>query len=227
MTNMYFNIMIKLASAPCLDIDVAEFDALDTSQIEVSSRTSRKIHLAINREKIRHSQGSIVLKRVAVLFMVVSMLLFTVTMCIEPIRAAFWEAVVTWYEECIGILFLVEGGEGVPEFIEENVFPDYLPEGWRIETIAETQSANVYHILGTEDEMILYRQMVCQDREILVNNEQCVIETFLLNNKSEAILCTYPNNQITLIWNDQYTFLLDGEEIDSKILISIAESVNP
>lgn len=93
--NIHFDIIMKLAAKACLDAEVAEFDAIDTSNITVSKKTAQKVGRAMRLAAIKDSYSTSVLKKIAIACLLVGTILFTTAMCIQPVRAAFWDAIVT------------------------------------------------------------------------------------------------------------------------------------
>lgn len=221
-----FEILMRLATKECLDEEVAEFNAIDTSDITISKKTTRKVMRAIWLASIRDSQGMIVLKKVVVASMLICTILFTSMMCIRPVRAAFWNAIVTWYENHIGIVFVQEDTVEYPEFIEETVLPD-LPDGWTLSVIYEGQSGGTYLISSADENQILYYQMPVPDNELWYDNTECTIAEVTLENDLEAYLCVYKDGRMILTWVSKYVFVLQGESVASDVLIRIAESIHP
>ena len=128
-----FQIYMRMAAGACLDADAAAFEALDTSDISIRPKTERRIHHMICRESRRKTKQYGILKKAVAVCMVICTLLFGLSMSIQPVRAAFWNAVVTWYEKYISVVFVNETNEVSPLYIEEPALPEYLPTGWSIE----------------------------------------------------------------------------------------------
>ena len=84
MTNneRYFNILMKSAVDKCMEDEIAEFDALDTSDVIVHEKTKRKVMNSLRMKYLRESLGVKILKRVMVACLVMVTVMFTVAMSI-------------------------------------------------------------------------------------------------------------------------------------------------
>lgn len=220
-------VILKLAAEQCLDEDVAAFDALDISDITVSRKTRNRVLRAASKAQTDASWHIFtqVLKKAAVICLVTVSLLFAAAMSIEPVRAAFWEAIVTWYDEYIGINFDYEDEGYIPTKIERVILPD-IPEGWETVELTSDSVTVFYMIYGTEGEYITYQQMTSDDGEIWVDNTDCIFEMILLNEKYDAYLCTHNDGRYQIIWKNRYVFAISGENVDLDVLIGIAETIN-
>jgi len=123
-----FDILMKLAVDKCMEDEIAEFDALDTSDITVPEKTRRKVMNTLRMKYLRESLGVQIMKRITVACLAIVTVLFAAAMSIQPIRAAFWEAVVTWYEDYIAIRMEKDPEVDYPKVIEERILPENLPE---------------------------------------------------------------------------------------------------
>lgn len=228
MTNneRYFNILMKLAVDKCMEDEIAEFDALDTSDVIVPEKTKRKVMNSLRMNCLRESLGVKILKRVMVACLVMVTVMFTVAMSIKPIRAAFWEAVVTWYENYISIRY--EANEtDYPKLIEKRIMPQSLPSGWRIDVLDESDASVNYLITGTNGEIIYYDQIAIDNEEIWFNNKGAVEEKVFIDD-NEAYIYSYRDGESTeynVIWRDEYIFILSSEHVSKEILIQIAETI--
>ena len=220
-----FDILMKLAVDRCMEDEIAEFDALDTSDITVTEKTRWKVMNTLRMKYLRESLGVQIMKRVAVACLAIVTVLFAAAMSIQPIRAAFWEAVVTWYEDYIAIR--MEKGPDVdyPKVIEERILPENLPEEWRIETVSEDKVGGRYHIYGSNGEYIIYRQMVVTDASSWYDNTDCVIEEIMIDDNIRGYLLTYSDGDIVVYWMEQYKFSLLGRDTSEEQLIQIAKNI--
>ena len=218
-----FDVLMKLAVDRCMGDEIALFNSLDTTGVTVSSKTKRKVMNAIKLHNLRKSVLFKVTKRVTVACLAVVTVIFSIAMCIQPIRAAFWNAIVQWYEDYIGIRYEVVEND-YPKIIEKKMLPQSLPEGWTIEILDECDFSVNYLISGTNGETIYYDQKIVSTEEIWFNNKDCVEEKILLNN-IEAYIYSYSYNNGNLIWKDDYIFILSGENVSKEILIEIAGTI--
>ncbi len=221
-----FDILMKLAVDKCMEDEIAEFDALDTSDITVTEKTRRKVMNTLRMKYLRESLGVQIMKRLIVACLAIVTVLFAAAMSIQPIRAAFWEAVVTWYEDYIAIRMEKDPEVDYPKVIEERILPENLPEGWRIEVFSEDKVFGVYHIYGPDGEYIVYNQIVVTDAVPWFNNKDCVVEEIMIKDNVEGYLLTYSDDDIIVYWIEQYEFSLSGRNVPKEQLLQIAKELN-
>lgn len=218
-----FDILMKLVVNKCMEDEIALFNSLDTSEVNVSSKTNRKIRNAIKLTSLRKSVLFKATKFAATAILTAVTIVFSTAMCIQPIRAAFWTAIVQWYENYIGIRYEINEND-YPKIIEKKVVPKSLPDGWTIEVLDECDISVNYLIFGINGEAIYYEQKIVNTEEIWFNNKECVVEKVSLNN-IEAYVYSYFDNLTDLIWKDEYVFILSGEQVSKETLIQIAETM--
>ena len=220
-----FDILMKLAVNKCMEDEIALFDSLDTSDTAVSQKTRRKVMNTLRQQKLQNSAWMQIVKRTAVACLVIITIAFASAMCIQPIRAGLWNAILTWYEECIGITFEKEEDAEYPTIIEERIVPETLPDGWTIEQLDGGTIGYNYMLTGPAGETVLYMQGVVNDQEMWFDNTDCEINTILLHGNIEAYWLHYAYGCNTITWQDRYTFTLIGEDVSKEILVEIAEAI--
>ena len=220
-----FDILMKLAVDKCMEDEIAEFDALDTSDITVPEKTRRKVMNTLQMKYLRESIGFQITKRITVACLAIVTVLFAAAMSIQPIRAAFWEAVVTWYENYLAIRIEKDPRIDYPKVINERILPEDLPEGWKIDVIGEDKVGGMYEIYGTAEEYIVYEQIVFTGRYVWYDNTDCTIDEILINGDTTAYLLTYLDGDIAIHWVDRYEFSLFSENSSHEQIIIIAENI--
>lgn len=222
--NTDFEFVMKLASKACLDADVAEFDSLDTEDITINPKTTQKVKRVLFFKTVQESQTLKVLKKITVACLLVCTILFGAAMSVQPIRAAIVNAVVTWYERYIGILFVEDEEKEYPTVIEEVILPP-LDEGWKKDILLEARGLGVYIFTNSEGQEIYYDQQVYRPNEMIVDNNGCVVSEIVLNNNVYAKLCTYEDETIIVLWENGYLFSLSSEQLSAEYLIEIASKM--
>ena len=106
------------------------FKNTDTSDVVRPKSLDRRVQRNINKEHRRKEYGSfyVFAKRCAAAVLIVCTVSFAIAMSIPPVRAAFFNAIVKFFEEYLTIAYISEGT--APEIIEENgkhnlTFKDY------------------------------------------------------------------------------------------------------
>ena len=223
--NSNFHMLMRQAVRNCVEEDFMEFRTGDVSDVTVHPRIRRKVKAAIRRMYLRSSVGWQILKRSVAACLVIVTVAFASAMCIQPVRAAFWNAIVTWYEDFIGIVFEKEPEIEYPSIIENRIFPE-LSDEWSIEVVSELDWSGLYIITGPNNENISYKQKVYTGTEAWYDNTECIVEMIQLNEAVEAYLCSYPQDDIiTITWLDQYVFSITGENVTSELLIEIVKTI--
>lgn len=220
-----FDILMKLAVNKCMEDEIALFDSLDVSEVTVSDKTRRKVTMTLRRQSIRNSAWLQMTKRVVVACLVFVTVFFASAMCIQPVRAAFWNAIVTWYEEYIGIVFEREEEIEYPTTIEERILPEFLPEGWTIDVLDESEYSNEYMLTGPLNELVFYRQGIVDETETWYDNTECKINIITIHEQTDAYWIRYTDGSNTLTWKEQYIFTLAGLDVSKEILVEIAEAI--
>lgn len=221
--------LIMLSGDVLINKDVAYLNSIDTSDIKISPRFSRKTHRMIRRKcrQKEYGQFIIVTKRIAAAVLIVCSILFASTMSIEAVRNEFWNTIVEWFDKYITISYQVE--KIAPTIIVTKKEPTYLPEGYEKAVKADAPTSYIIQYQQNEERRLTYQQKPLTQNEIWIDNKNCSISEVKVNNFN-AILAAYADgNEIyTLLWNDEeysYTIFSYDKSITVEILISIAESV--
>ena len=225
-SNSTFRLLLQLAAAKSMEADVELFDSLDTSEITISEKVERRILRAIRRDKTApvRRKWLTALQRAAAVVLIVTTTFFAAAMCIEPVRAAFIHAIVTWYEDYVSIWF-GEKEEDAPTTIEEVYTIANLPEGWIMEKFGEDNTSVVHMLLGPDGENVFFQQSVQLGNDHWVDNTNCEEIHIKLQNETPAVLYEYEDGSVYLIWNDTYVFFMNGINTSPEMLIHLANSI--
>ncbi len=148
-------------------------------------------------------------------------------MAMRPVREAFVNTVVTWYDRHLGVRY--ETADAIPAVIEDVVLPSRLPDGWSLETNFHTAYLYSHTILNAGDGRIFLDQHIIKPNEEMdrFDGTDVAVETVLLNGRTAAKLFSYADGRQALMWTDRYVFILrtDGKSADAGMLVGIAESM--
>ena len=194
----------------------------------VSRRCRRRIgRIIAGKRAERPKRGA--LRTLAVGILAALSALAMLGMAMKPVRAAFAETVVTWYDTHFGLRYRTNNP--VPAAVEEVVLPAWLPDGWTLETNFHTDYLYSHTILDAgEGRISLDQHVIKPDVEMdRLDNRDVEIESVTLSGKTEAKLFSYADGRCALMWTDRYVFILktNGRSADSGTLIRIAESMEP
>ena len=227
MTSERFDMLLRIAMEE-LALEEVEFcNSIDPSPLLISEQTQQKVcrMIRLNNIKATFKTGFNVFKKMAVACMLVVTVAFSSAMCIEPVREAFVEAVVTWYEDYIAIHFKVED---IPDGnIRTSPIPNYLPQDWIIELSTENIATQTYNIWGPNDEYIYYQHTFNKNTEVKVDNNTEQVEEILFSNGILGYLTYYSeDNTYNLIWcKEDGIFQLTSFDVDKATLLEIAQSI--
>ena len=225
------SIAIKVAADRCLADDVDMFMSLDVRNTvvdpRVEKRVSRKLRFDEWKDLRRISAG--MLKYAAIVLVSVISLFFALSMTIQPVRAAFFGAIVTWYENFIDVRY---GGDvdGINIVIdEETLVPaefSYLPSGWSITSEDKKSRSYICTIENSKNGIVRFSKQVDYENGTKIDNGIYSEEKIYLKNDTiEANLFVYENNQFILIWRDKYMFKIESEKLPLDEVINIAEGI--
>ena len=240
-TDSQFNIAMKLAIERLIDNDIRENSqyADNEAETEFGMKEKAKTWRLIQRKSKASNAAlwQISLKRVAAVVLATGTLLFAIAMSIEPVRAAFFDAVLTWYDNYIGIhfekeeaVYNIEHNDNnletvyIPKYIETPMKPTYVPEGWTMECVSSNDGLVSYIMLGENEAMVIFEQIPIDEENIMVDNNVDQVEDIWLNGGA-AKLFRYSGGEIHLVWSNVCVFQLSGQYVDSDTIVKIANSV--
>lgn len=225
------SIAIKVAADRCLANDVDMFMSLDVKNTavdpRVEKRVSRKLRFDEWKDLRRISAG--MLKYAAIVLVSVISLFFALSMTIQPVRAAFFGAIVTWYENFIDVRY---GGDvdGINIVIDEEALVpaefSYLPSGWSITSEDKKSKSYTCTIENSEKGFIYFLQQVDYESGIGIDDGVHSEEkVYLKDDTIAANLFIYENGQFVLVWKDKYMYKIQSENLTLYEVINIAEGI--
>lgn len=222
------SIVLKLASKMSLDDDVAFFDSLDTSDCVVREKVFKRVQraLAWERTRVFRQYALMIAKRIAIIFLAVGTFLFTAAMCIEPVRAAIIEAIITWYEDFVEMRYVNEANDENPTTIEKVMLPAGLSDDWVITKIHEDPWSVVHSIQGPNGEIIEFEQsLVSFSGSVMIDNTDCLIDEIQLNDYTTAYFASYSNGGFKLLWRDEYEYMVSAKNITREQLLTMVDNL--
>ena len=227
-TDFEFNIAMKIAANRCLSADVREFTALDTENTAVDPHVEKRVvrKLKFDEWKNIRRVSAVTLKYAAIALATAVSLVFGAAMTIQPVRAAFIGAIVTWYEDYIDVRYEDDN----PEISDADDFvaakPGYLPDGW---SITSEHSDDLFYscdITNSDSGFIHFSQTTDLENGVAIDSEVTDEEiVFLKGDTIEADLFINENGDYTIIWKDKCMFVLTGTNVSLDELIKIADSI--
>lgn len=221
-------IVLKLASKMSLDDDVAFFDSLDTSDCIAHEKVFKRVQRALAWERTRSFRHHVLMiaQRAAIIFLVACVCLFTAAMCIEPVRAAIIEAIITWYADFVEIRHVNEVNDENPTTIENVMLPAGLSDDWVVTKVHEDAWCVVHSIQGPNGEFIeLEQSLIPTSGSVAIDNTDCTIEEIQLNDHTTAYLASYPNGRVMLLWRDEYEYTVSAKNITRELLLTMVDNL--
>lgn len=221
-------IAIKIAAKRCLDAEVSEFMALNTENTTVAPRVEKRVSRKLRSDEwkpLRHV-SALTLKYAVIALVCTVSVFFAFSMTVTPVRAAFFGAIITWYEEYIDVRYESDGNENTNEEMIVKK-PTYIPDGWSI--IEENTSEFVYYctLTNSSDGSVNYTQNTNYEDGFWIDNDAHEEEiVYLKNDTVEANLFIYEDGRLVLFWKDEYLFSFVAFNTELEDLIMIAEGIN-
>ena len=232
-SNLEFTIAMKIAADRCLAAEVEEFMKEDAEETPVSSKIDKRVSRKLWFEEWKNARVFTLktFKVALILFMCATTVFFMSTMTIKSVRAAFFGAIVTWYEDYVDVRYEdepVDSGES-KENVDEEIIPaqfGYLPDGW---SITHEHSGNgIYSCDITNSDLgcIRFSQYKDYENGIKFDNDVYILDTISLNDDTiEAEFFMLEGGEYVLVWKDKYMYKLEAENIDITELVMIAENI--
>ena len=220
------DIALRFALQDCFEEEIAEMDAIDPADYPVSEKTKRRFKRALDksmRQKTWNLSIPRSLKKVAVVVLILATVLFTAMMAAPTVRAAVWDVIVKWYDQYIGVIFT--RAENYPSTIEEVILPEGLPKEWEIETIISSIAMSEHSIKTKEGLVFFISQYVVDENELRFDNTYKEFRQVVLPNGTAASLYIY-DDCFSIVWKNQYAFVINGELECLEAALLIAETMS-
>lgn len=187
----------------------------------------RKMKRLIKQQKRSSFTNKIIFysKRTAIIFFIVLVSLFTVTMSSEALRTHFFELVIKVYEDLTSFVFSTDEEDNL---ILKNKEPVYIPKGFR-----EVDRVDDFVITYKNDENIEIQYVTdkISSNSIILDTEDAKVEDITINGCKAKYI--EKDTFLQLFWNDNnFIYLLnvdchDKENLEfyKDILIKIAKKI--
>lgn len=223
-----FEILMKMAVNKCMEDEITLFYSLDVSDTTVSKKTRRKVMNALRQLKLRDLAWMQIVKRVAVVVLVLMSLSFVSVMSVEAVRTAIWKVFLEWRDEYIHIWYdKTENDADVLSEILEYKEPRGIDDEYiRYEGIKNMFTYTVEY--ESKNHIITYHQDLLGSNGIYVSNENTITYDVMIH-QYPGIAMEYEVHgihMVNLVWDDgEYRFSLSGN-VSIDYLMSLAESVS-
>ena len=208
-----------------LEEEIRAMRAIDTSDYPLSPETDDKIRKALKRDRMRENLAPLlrVIRAAGFAVIFAAALFFAISMSVQPVRAAFWEAIVNWYGEAVSVHFTAD--RPLPDSVEAVRYPSYIPAGWRLEAVDVSATAAHYSLTDDRESYVFVLQAVADEtNESWFDREDITVDELKVNGV-EARLLTHADGTLSLTWTDEYNFILTGMKVERDLLVRIAQSM--
>ena len=204
------------------------FKNTDTSDVVRPKSLDRRVQRNINKEHRRKEYGSfyVFAKRCAAAVLIVCTVSFAIAMSIPPVRAAFFNAIVKFFEEYLTIAYISEGT--APEIIEEVRDIKPLDEDWEKEVASDDDKMRYVLYYQNDMKVLSYQQKIIKKNKVKIDNEGVVLAEVKVGGYGALLICEIDGQTYSLSWSDGvYEYLLETftPEISKEELIALAETV--
>lgn len=221
------DVLIKAAARDLLDEDLELFHCIDTSKTKMSDKAIKRI-----RRKIRNydreswwSSVPLACRRAVAAVLVICSISFGFCMSITAVRAEIVNTVMKWYDKFVAVFYVAE--QTPPSVIEEYREPMLQLAGTERQVFQQSVSDYVVLYLFDDGKFMWYQQMIITHNSTDIDNENCII-TDIKVGEYDAKLFEYETGMRKITWHDDeyaYIISLDPYDIETDVLINIAESV--
>lgn len=219
--------LIRVASDELLEDDVNYAKSLDTSTTQISDKAIRRIRRNIRNYDKEPWWNSIPFscRKIVAAMLVLCTISFGMCLSVTAVRAEIAHTILEWYDKFVSVFYVTD--ETPPSTIEDYKEPLLLLAGTEKQVIE--QSSTNYFVFYFADGLpgMTYQQKIINGMAKL-DNEKCTVSDITING-FDAQLFDYDDDTLAVTWSDgQYAYIIsmDPSDIESDLLISIAESVN-
>lgn len=222
-----FESALRAVLGECMREDGEWLTCSEPADARVSRAADRKIGAAIRRDarKDRWAPIMVFLQKSGETLASALAVLFVLAMTVQPVRAAFWNAIVQWYDTTVRVIFTTESP--FPATIERVKYPDPIPDGWTLEGESVSASAASYDLTDGGERFVFVLQSVANsssetwfDRE-----DEVKVEKLEIRGDTDALLVIREDGTLSLTWTDEYYFILTGFGVDASFLVAVAEGL--
>ena len=226
-TDSSFESALRAVLGECMREDGEWLTHSVPTNAQVSRAADRKISAAIHRDarKDRWTPIMVFLRKSAVALASAFAVLFILAMTVQPVRAALWNAVVTWYDTTVRVIFTTESP--FPATIERVKHPDPIPDGWTLEGESVSASAASYDLTDGGDRFVFVLQSVANasSETRFEREDEVKVEKLKIRGDMDALLVVREDGTLSLTWTDEYYFILTGFGVDASFLVAVAEGL--
>ena len=181
--------LIGLAMLDYASDEVAKFEAIDVSDVVIDESLDRRIYRLINKKEREFKARKIrkISFRVAIAAMLVMSIMLLSMLLISGVREAIWNAIVTWYDDYIAIIFVQEEPKAT-DLQNTDSFSgvsatDKASDGEKVDGALEASPPT---------EILEYKKPVVPDvyTEVeLVKNDVCYMIDYYKDGKRDFLYC--------------------------------------
>lgn len=163
-------------------------------------------------------------KKVAVIFLLVTSILFATIMNVEALKTRFIKIIKEVYNELTSFSFIVENDNRDNLDIRFKIMePEYIPTGFKKIEVDELYTIRIISYENEKGDVIIYQQNYITNGKIILDTEDANIENVKINNYQGQIISKNETNQ--LIWFSEEYYFNILSTLEKEELIKIGESI--
>ena len=215
------DMMIRLALLDIAEEKWKQIEALDVSDVTLSER-----HIKRMRKLLTKGAPAIRRKRIAKRMLLVALVALSVVamlgMAIRPVRQAFSNAIITWYNDFFKVEMVSEGEVIYPNVFEKIKEPKLLSD-WTSIVVNEGDASRIVKY-ENQTQSIYYRQLTRQAVDQTVDSEHTIVETEV-NGKPAILYKGQEGEKHILQWMDEEYLYQIESGLSPEFILQVAESV--
>lgn len=189
---------------------------------QFSERFERRMQRLIRMQKKSYYRYiNTVAKRAACYVLIVLTCMFVTVFSVKSLREPFVNFVVETYEKFTSLF--VEKDDPTDNIELKVMLPQYIPEGYEIESVSQTKNSLMYVFTDLKGNKIIYYQYLYDYWQSILDTENVTYDKVYVN-LLEGLFFKNKDMNCLIFNNDEYTFNISSYKSKEE-LIKIAESI--
>ncbi len=212
--------LITLNGSVLAEKNIELYKSISTKDTKRPKSLDRKVQRNINKEKRRREFGTFYKygQCIAVMFLAVCTVCFGAVMSVKAVREVLWELVVEANDDYLEVNYVPKADVQEimpPTRIEEYKDIDLVGFDLEKKIIMKAPVAYIVEYYEDERRVLLYNQFLIKDDSRQVNNENTIVEEFIINGYSGLLVYSVSQQYYCLTWTDgMYAYGLEGSSND-------------
>lgn len=224
-SDLEMGIAIKLASNKYLDDLYDEFMSYNVSDVEVNPKINKRISRKISFSEWKDVRvAAAKVSKIAVMFACcIISAFFLAAMCITPVRAAFTEAILTWYNDYVTVSYNDNDASENIDFVIKR--PEYVPQGFSAVSEDVSENSCTIEYKDIAGNTIIFRTKRGDRSSVSIDDNINTMQYINIDNNTEGIIYKNDKGSMVLMWKeDSFYYIVSPVELEYDI-VEMAKSI--